>query len=357
MLVGRLLEAERLFAAASSLAPHPRDLLRWAVLAPSRSNTQPWRFDVAGDEIRVYGDAARALPIADPDGRELVLACGAAIANLRLAAAHHGHATSLEVVDGVHDDGLLARVRLEERRAPTGEEEALFAAIPRRRTNRLPLDGREPPEGLVAALARAARLHGAVLEPVEPHQRVEVAELVVEGDRRQWADPRFRAELSAWTRTNGSPRRDGLFGWSQGLGDAASLLAPLRVRLTRGEDEAARDRRRALGTKALVVLSAPGDDPAAWLAAGAALQQVLLHATAAGLSASYFSQPFAFPDLRRRLAAAAGTAGKPLALFRLGYGLDLRAAPRRPVEEVLREESPPRAIRSLAQWRPPVHQA
>ena len=33
----------------------------------------------------------------------------------------------------------------------------MFRAIPRRRTNRLPLDGREPPEGLVTALLREAR--------------------------------------------------------------------------------------------------------------------------------------------------------------------------------------------------------
>jgi len=258
----------------------------------------------------------------------------------------------------VHDDGLLARVRLEERRAAAAEDERLFAAIPRRRTNRLPLDGREPPEGLLAALARAARRHGAFLEPVEVHQRAAVAELIAEGDRRQWADPAFRAEVAAWTRTNGSLRRDGLFGWSQGLGDAASLLEPLKVRLAgRGEGEAARDRRRALGSRALLVLSAPGDGPEAWFAAGAALQRVLLLATTAGLSASYFSQPLAYPDLRGALGEAAGTAGRPLALFRLGYGLDLKPVPRRGADEVIGRDAPASAPRALARWEPPVHRA
>jgi hypothetical protein len=342
-------ELEAGLATSSSPPALLHDLLRWAVLAPSRHNTQPWIFDIAGDEVAVHADPSRALPAADPDGRQQVMACGAAIVNLRIAAAHHGRATSVESCPGVHDDGLLARVRLEERCATTEVGEALFQAIPRRRTNRLPLDGREPPEGLVTALLRAARREGVFLGPVEPHQRAEVAELVAEADRRHWADPRFRAELAAWTRPNTSARRDGLFGWSQGMGDAASMLEPLRVRMAgRGLEEAERDRRRALATPALLVLSTPDDGPAAWLAAGEALQRVLLRAAAAGLSASHFSQPIEHPDLRLRLAAASGATGKPQALFRLGYGLEVRGPPRRPIDEVVRgyapEGHPPAAL-------------
>ena len=51
-------------------------------------------FEIEGDEVRVYADAARALSRRDPDGRQLVMSCGAALVNLRLAAHHFGHATS-----------------------------------------------------------------------------------------------------------------------------------------------------------------------------------------------------------------------------------------------------------------------
>jgi hypothetical protein len=344
-----------------SIADHPRDLLRWALLAPSRHNTQPWIFEVEGDEVGIVADASRSLPAADPYGRELMASCGAAAVNLRLAASHHGRASSLELVAGQRRDGLAARVRLEEHTSPSDEDEALFAAIPRRRTQRLPLDGREPPQGLVAALVREARREGALLQPVEAHQRTAVAELVAEGDRRQWADPRFRAELSSWTRPNGSARRDGLFGFSRGLSGAASLLEPWRVLFgEHGSDEADRDRRRVRGSRAVLLLSTPGDDPDAWFAAGCALERVLLCATVAGLSASFFSQPLGPSDLRDALAAATGAPGHPQALFRLGYGTEVRAAPRRPLGEVVRRDTrapTPAPVHALVRVRPepPAH--
>src|SRR6266542_1731612 len=304
--------SERVFPASAGAAERIRFLLQWAVLA-------------------------RSLPAADPDGRQLVMSCGAALVNLRLAAAHFGRATSAEILSGHRRDGLLARVRLEERSASTPEAEELFRAISRRRTNRLPLDGREPPEGLVTALLREARREGVALRPVEENQRRVVADLIAEGDGGAWASSRFRGEVAGWTRTNRSGRRDGIPGYALGMSDAAALVHPLLVRLQNpARSEADRDRRRALGTRALLVLSTRRDGKAEWIQAGEALQRVLLRASAAGLFASYFTNVIESPMLRPRLAQAIGDGGAPQIMFRLGYGLEPRPTPRRPVEGVLR---------------------
>jgi FtsP/CotA-like multicopper oxidase with cupredoxin domain len=92
--------ADPSFPTTAGPAERLRFLLGYAVLAPSRHNTQPWMFEIEGDEVRVYVDAARALPAADPDGRQLLMACGAALVNLRVAAHHFGHATSAEILPG-----------------------------------------------------------------------------------------------------------------------------------------------------------------------------------------------------------------------------------------------------------------
>jgi hypothetical protein len=144
------------------------------------------------------------------------------------------------------------------------------------------------------------------------------------------------------------------------MSDAAAMLHPLLVRLrSPGREEAARDRRRASSCRALLVLSTPRDGTEEWLAAGEALQRVLLRAAANGLFASYFAQPIESPELRRRLCEVLIDPGAPQIMFRLGYGLEPRPVPRRPVDEVLRswDAGHPRAEALTVRVQPPVAQA
>lgn len=313
-----------------------RYLLRYAILAPSRHNAQPWLFEIEGSELRVYGDQRRALKVADPQGRELVMACGAALYNIEVAARRFGHASSIEVHAGSRRDGLLARLTLEERRPPTEDDEQLFAAIPKRHTNRLAFDAREVPFGVVTALVRETAAQGASLRVVERSVRPAVAELVAEGDKQQWSSARFRAELAAWSRSNDAGSPDGVPGYAHGLSDSASVLHRMLVRLRGGAGDVRRGKDYALHTRALLVLCTREDSLAAWFVAGQAMQRVFLRATVGGLSASYFSQAVEVAPVREKLREALGERGFPQLLFRLGFGVPVRATPRRPVDLVLR---------------------
>jgi len=71
-------------------------LIQKAVRAPSSHNTQPWIFHVAESAINLYADRTRALPVNDPDDRELTISCGCALMNLRVAAAAEGLDVRLE---------------------------------------------------------------------------------------------------------------------------------------------------------------------------------------------------------------------------------------------------------------------
>src|SRR5215831_12046053 len=62
-----------------------------AVWAPAVHNTQPWRFTAAGRQISLYADAGRQLRVADPDGREMMISCGAALFTARLALRSLGY--------------------------------------------------------------------------------------------------------------------------------------------------------------------------------------------------------------------------------------------------------------------------
>jgi nitroreductase len=84
-------------------------LIHKAVRAPSSHNTQPWLFHVSESTISLYADRTRALPVNDPDDRELTISCGCALMNLRVAAAAEGLDVRIEALPVSDEPDLLAR--------------------------------------------------------------------------------------------------------------------------------------------------------------------------------------------------------------------------------------------------------
>ena len=54
------------FPATGKTLEKVRYALRYAILAPSSHNTQPWHFVINGDELLVCADRTRSLPNIDP---------------------------------------------------------------------------------------------------------------------------------------------------------------------------------------------------------------------------------------------------------------------------------------------------
>lgn len=314
-----------------------RFLLRYAVLAPSNHNTQPWKFKVRGNSLEIYADRTRQLHVTDPDDRQLLISCGCALFHLRVAIWHFGFLDRTLVLPVPGDPDLLARVSLGDEDAPTPRQEALFAAIPKRRTNRQLFRDDPLPDELKHELVKSAEREGAWLHFADDRgQRNAIADLIAEGDRQQWASKRFRLELAAWLHPNDGDARDGIPNSAQNAGDLLSVAGPIVIRtFDLGEGQAAKDRDIAAYSPGLVVLGTDADGPAAWLAAGQALDRVLLCARAGEVWASYLDQPIEVPALRPKVTEVIGRAGHAQIILRLGYGPNLNPTPRRTVEEVL----------------------
>jgi len=312
--------------------------LRAAVLAPSSHNTQPWHFRVRGETIELFADRSRALPVVDPHHRALVMSCGAALFHLRVALRVLGRDPVVTRKPTGPNPDLLALIELGPRVEPTAEDRRLFEAIPERHTNRLAFERRSIPKRVLQELKHAAEHEGAELAVVTADSHKDrLSELIAEGDRLQWDDRRFRAELAAWSRANHSDKPDGIPGYGLGHGDASSVVGPLVIRtFDLGDGQAARDRQLADGSPALAVLLTNWEGPAEWLAAGEALDHVLLRAQAEGVVASFLNQPVEEASLRPRLRKLLGEHGFPQLVLRLGYPTkDARPTPRRALEDIV----------------------
>ena len=332
--------SEGAFPKAGTSSDKLRFLLNYAVLAPSSHNTQPWLFRIVSDGIELYADRTRALPVVDPEDRELIMSCGAALFNLRIALRHFGYEANVQNFPEAAKPDLLARVSFGKERAATAEDHALFQAIVKRRTNRMPFEQRPVQESLLFELQAAATKESAWLHIIMGEEnRNMVAGLVAEGDRFQMSDGHFRRELAAWIHPNRTASHDGTPGYAFGISSLGSYFGPLVVRtFDIGRGQAAKDRQLATGSPVLAVLGTDGDTPADWLSAGQALTRVLLRARVDEVWASFLNQPVELPDFRSRLKDSLGRKGFPQLLLRMGYGQDVKPTPRRTPGEVLMRE-------------------
>jgi hypothetical protein len=303
--------------------------------------------------VELYADLTRTLPVIDPENRQLVLGCGAALFHLETAMRYFGYGGHLELFPSDDNPTFLARLRLGFKAETSSEDILLFNAIPKRHTNRQPFRPDPVPEELLASLAAGAQAQGAWLHVVAGDDaRNAVADIVAEADRVQWADKAFRAELSHWVHPNRSESRDGLPGYALGISDWSSYAGPLVIRtFDRGRGQAAKDREIALYSPVLAVLGTDDDSPREWLAAGKALAMVLLRARVEDVWASFLNQPVEIPALRQRLGEVVGRGGFPQILLRLGYGPEVKPTPRRSVREVLMHPQGP-AMHTIAGMTP-----
>lgn len=313
-----------------------RFLLQYAILAPSSHNSQPWLFHVQPKQVELRADQTRALPVVDPDDRELVISCGAALYHLRLALHYFGYAGEVDLLPDPDRPDLMAVIRWGGAWTPTDVEQALFQAILVRRTNRRRFEDRAVPSPLVAELQAAAEAEGGWLDIIEGDQRLALADLIAEADYRQMADRRFRRELAAWIHPNRLVSQDGMPAYASGVTAVVETGGPFVLRTFEDSGmQAAIDRRIALGSPLLAVLGSDHDGPHAWLQAGQALAHLLLQACAQGVSASYLNQPAEVPELRPRLANLLDRSGFPQLVLRMGYGPEVKPTQRRPLSDVL----------------------
>jgi len=306
--------------------------IRAAASAPSSHNTQPWFFRITADAIDLFADRTRGLPVNDPHDRELLISCGCALFNLRAAIAADGIGVRIRYFADDAGQDWLARVHLADDGACPPEVADLARAIPHRHTYRRKFDEKPIDPDFMLRLLRAAEDEGAWFWEVEAEgHRHALADLVAEGDRRLWDDPRWRRELAQWMH----PRRsgDGLAVPSIALHAAQAIVRTF----DRGDGEAAKDRELAEHSPVLAILGTDSDTPMDWLRAGQALERVLLTAARAGIQASYLNQPLQVPELRSEVSRLA-EGGFAQVVLRLGYPEgSVERTPRRELDSVFEE--------------------
>jgi nitroreductase len=310
-----------------------------AVWAPSVHNTQPWRFTTGRQQVNLYADAGRQLTVADPDGREMMISCGAALFTARLALRSLSYLPQTLMLPDPAQPLLVAQVNWGPRAARAGFEQRLFGQVRQRRTHRGGFDVAPLPPGLLANLRESATRYGAMLRIIaDDGRRAALAEAIAVAERAQRLNAERVAELARWAPAPGSIRDDGV----------PSASYPARAEHT-DPDFPSRDfahgrgwglpplstARQFRSAGVVGVLTTTHDRPVDWVNAGQALQRILLTASSYGIAAALHTQPLELGWLREPIRTQLCDGAHPQLVLRFGAVIQSAVGVRRPPDDIL----------------------
>lgn len=310
-------------------------ILTLATRAPSIDNTQPWRWRVDRTSLHLYTDPGMQLPNTDPDGRDLILSCGAALHHCVVALAAMGWRADVHRLPDPADPDHLAAIEVSPHSSDRAEI-VLAEAIPRRRTDRRTYSARPVAATEIAAMAAVAARMGVTLRVVDARESLH--DIVKRAALSHATDRDYLVELATWSGRYGS--RAGVPARNIPEHDCG---APIPGRIFAGPGLAQPPGTSPAEDNAVIlVLGSEADDRLAQLRAGEATSALLLTATAMGLASCPITEPLEIPDTRDAVRDDVwGAQGYPQMLLRVGWAADSAAA---------LPPTPRRAFSDVVQW-------
>lgn len=309
-------------------------VLTLATRAPSIHNTQPWRWRVGTASLDLHSEPDMQLHNTDPDGRELMLSCGAALHHCVVALAAMGWQARVHRFPDPDDLSHLATIEVAPH-APDHADIALAAAIPRRRTDRRAYGSWPVALGDIALMAARAARCGVMLRQVEALERMNT--IVAQAVWNHTTNRDYIRELTMWTGRYGS-----VAGVPARNIPPSERTSPIPGRLFAGPGLTPSDAPPAEDGAAILALGTQEDDRLSRLRAGEATSVVLLTATALGLACCPISEPLEIRETREAVRADVfGSSGYPQMLLRVGWA---------PVNADPLPPTPRRGLSHVVEW-------
>jgi hypothetical protein len=309
-----------------------------AVRAPSVHNSQPWLWEYDGERLHLMADWSRQLRYADPEGRDLLISCGAALHHAGVASAAFGWSATVQRLPDRPDERRLATISFTPS-ATNAVHQAALQALHQRRTDRRTPSSQPIPSEKLDALVRAATIHGAFATLLPDEASDQLRDLMMLSSVLQQSSDAYLDELAHWTHSTGDDGvPDSSVVWNPGRyiqGGAGSRFP--NGRLLDHEPE-------GKPRQAWILLTTSSDDTICRLRAGEALSAVLVMAMLQGLSVVPYTQPIEVDTTRKGVENALLRGSSNLQVI-LRVAVPPEEAPtvrqtrRRPVDAVLKTQS------------------
>lgn len=305
---------------------------RYALLAPSGHNSQPWLLTKNENSISLSIHPSHHLT-ADGSGllsAEPFISLGTFIEVFCLAAKGFGY--NIDVI--LSPNKLyVANLSIQGMVKPAPQ---LLSAIVSRVSNRNSFQKTSINRGVLAKITKQSFKDLSVKKIVNRNDIEFMAESTRTGILSIMSKKVYREELSQWVRTNQTRRFDGMPGFTHGFGNIKSLISSIAVRhAPKHGPEAEKSARLIRDSGALVVVSCNLENPESFINAGRVFSRICVMAYESGLAASALGASVLDPHSRKNVKEKLGIKGRPLYLLRLGKPtIESPHSPRWPINKI-----------------------
>lgn len=289
-------------------------LVRYGILAPSGHNSQPWKFEIKKNRLKVLPDFDKKRGVVDTEDRELFISLGAAAKNIEVAADFFGL-----IYEKKYNDTAIEFEFKDGLKISRGKE--LFTAITKRQTNRNEFKRKKIPEKKLVMIKNKR-----LMIISQKKQKNQLADLVYGSDIVWFETKELTNELDHWLRLDVEGKTT----------NKLPGIAMVTGNLLKATERALQNKRLVEEAPAAIVIGSEKDNIIEWIKTGEVYEETALKLTSLGLSHSFFNSIVEIESRRKKLMAFCQNKIKPQLVIRVGWANKYpRHTLRRGIKEVM----------------------
>lgn len=306
------------FPRSASLEEKIKFVLRYAILAPSIHNIQPWLFKIGGNYCEIYYDRKLKLPEADPKGRDLYITMGCMVENLLIAANYFGIFKEFKLE---FKDNFIGTIYFENKTELNQDLQYLLEAIPARINARGIFNSQKIPTEIEMELLALNKDQRLIIKTINDKKVINrFASLTAQGLKMAHGRPSFRKEMSKLMFSSLSMKRYGLPGYSLKMPFVLSFIIPTLVKFFDMSFLLAKLNYNSISSApGAYFISSEKSNPEIWFEVGRLAERLMLHLNSKGIVSSIFIASIEMGNLYKEVQKLLGNDLTPHFVFCAGY--------------------------------------
>jgi nitroreductase len=326
---------EKDFPKQGSLLQQLRFILQYAIMAPNSHNTQPWKFKITPNSIKIYPNFLRTLPYSDRSNRQLYISLGCALGNLLVALEHFGFSAEVIYLPESDIEEIAIEVKVFETKGDHYPN--LFSAIQQRVTNRFPYTDKPIPDDLLHSLLTYNTEKDIHIELITGKKEKEIiSEIAKEASRFVYSDKIFKEELGQWIRSVYTKAPDGMPLFDLPIPSLLTTFAPSIMRKMPARIESRRDFSLFKSSPAFILFHSNTSNKEIWMKVGKIFELISLELTKQGISHAPWAGVIEHDKSNKKIKKLLHLDDNLLFFVRLGYAKNIpHHSPRRAIDDVI----------------------